>query len=381
MLQQLLDATQVFGKASMEWILSWTDSNLPIVLLVLVVLGYLVTEMLFKPSWYHAHKSADVLCMNPPGIEDSWAVCKERNGLSDPKTDLGLDFTAVDIPCGPVCLPGNQFLKGWYIPSPKPTSASTSSLCIVICHGGGRDRRQHLRHVLHLRAQGAAVLMFDKQEHGLSDGRGRGIGWFSYEGSDVYAACRYAKQTLQHGKVIAMGTSFGGVGVLTAAGHFDRETMLIDGVIAENPISARYAFIREIVNNFLGFVPGVLRDCIAVFTYVAMMVRRPESIRIPDPIKIIKHVAPRPLLIMHGEADTIVPFEHGMILFDEAVSDYKSFLGVPSCDHCMIQQTDPIGWKREVSKLIAAVTDLPSIDEKATNMVVPPTNATKIKSS
>jgi len=67
----------------------------------------------------------------------------------------------------------------------------SKELCIVAVHGGARDRRQHLRHVPELQKMGAdndndngshcggpAVLLFDKQEHGLSDGNHRGIGKF-----------------------------------------------------------------------------------------------------------------------------------------------------------------------------------------------------------
>jgi fermentation-respiration switch protein FrsA (DUF1100 family) len=275
--------------------------------------------------------------------------------LTDPKKDLGVDFENVEFPCGPFRLPGNQFLRGWHIPAKDPTIAE---LCLVICHGGGRDRRQHLRHVAQLRKHhNVAVIMFDKQEHGMSDGTGRGIGWFSYEGSDVYAACVFAKKKLNYKKVVAMGTSFGGVGVLTAAGHFDKAQKVIDGVIAENPISSKYAFVREIVHSTAGvsyILPGFMRELLAWCICVVISWRR-NSYGIPDPIEVVNNISPRPLLITHGEADSLVPFEHGMVLYDAAKKGPKEFLGVPGCDHCMIQHVDPVGWHRTTANVIRLV--------------------------
>jgi len=316
--------------------------------------SFVLSDLFFKPGWYKAHQNGSTLNPDPPGIGDSWRVCEKHDGLGNPKTELGVDYDDVEFPCGPVRLPGNETLRGWHIPAPDPT---TTHFCLVICHGGGRDRRQHLRHVGHLRKHhNLAVFMFDKQEHGLSDGAGRGVGWFSYEGSDVYAACSYAKYILGYEKIVAMGTSFGGVGVLTAAGHFDKSGSVIDGVIAENPISSKYAFVREIVhsNTALGYVmPGFLREVLAWCICLVISWRR-NSFGIPDPIQIVDKIAPRPLLITHGEADALVPFEHGMVLYEAAKSP-KEFLGVPGCDHCEIQQTDPVGWHRATSSLFKAV--------------------------
>jgi pimeloyl-ACP methyl ester carboxylesterase len=294
-------------------------------------------------------------------------VDDKHRGLDDPKVDCGLDFETVEFPCGPIQLSGNETLRGWHIPggsgccSSKASRSTGSSCCVAICHGGGRDRRQHLRHAAELKKHhpNIGILMFDKQEHGLSDGNGRGIGWFSYEGSDVFAACQYAKDTLDYTKVVAMGTSFGAVGVITAAGHFDPNGQFIDAVIAENPISSRCVFVREIVHSRTNTIlPELIRECLAYYICLCMILRRGVTTGvygIPDPIKLINKISPRPLLIMHGESDTIVPFEHGMVLYDAATNGPKDFLGVPACDHCMVQQTDPEGWRRETSKIIDAV--------------------------
>jgi hypothetical protein len=74
--------------------------------------------------------------------------------------------------------------------------------------GGGRDRRQWLRHMPIFHKVGCTVLSIDCQEHGLSDGKGRRIGWATYERSDAVAAAYHAKHVLGYERVILMGKHF-----------------------------------------------------------------------------------------------------------------------------------------------------------------------------
>lgn len=280
--------------------------------------------------------------------------------------DLGLDFENVEFECGPIALPGNKYLRGWFIPPKHPQNRD---ICVVVCHGGGRDRRQHLRHVPVLHRFGAAVLLFDKQEHGLSDGNERGIGWFSYEGSDMYAACRYAKIQRHFQRVVSMGTSFGAAGALTASGHFDTagSNQIIDGVIAENPPHSKYRFVRDLMHlhgaNLYIPMPYVLREMLAISVYISITLRTTNNVfhgknkynyNIPDPASTIRKIAPRPLLITHGMKDTVVPFEHGLELFHEAMEP-KDCLWVPDCEHTQIINFDPVGWERKVVGVLERV--------------------------
>jgi len=309
--------------------------------------------MLFLPIWYVYHKNKKRLCENPPYLEDSWRIDAKNNGLGNPKKELGLEYSDVEFCCGPTILSGNRKLRGWLIPNRN----NDKKLCVVVCHGGGRDRRQHLRHVPHLYEQGAAVLLFDKQEHGLSDGNRRGVGWFTYEASDVYAACKFMKLEQKYEKVVAMGASFGGVGFLTAAGHYDEvgKNQIIDAVIAENPPHSRLRFVRDLIYQHAApfKVPGIVIEILSFFTTIVISFRR-GIISTPNPIDVVKKISPRPLLITHGEADSIVPVEHGIDLYKAALEP-KSCLWVPKCEHCMIFNEDPKGWKIKTAELLSKV--------------------------
>mmetsp|Transcript_28476 Transcript_28476/g.44294 ORF Transcript_28476/g.44294 Transcript_28476/m.44294 type:complete len:373 (-) Transcript_28476:134-1252(-) len=327
-----------------------------------LIAGFAISDMLFRPSWY-AKQRKKRLIKTPPDYDGAWRIDEKRSGLNDPKMDLGLDFENVEFECGPIALPGNKLLRGWFIPPPNAKSSKQQhDLCVVVCHGGGRDRRQHLRHVPTLHNFGAAVLLFDKQEHGLSDGNERGIGWFSYEGSDMYAACRYAKINRQFQRVVSMGTSFGAAGALIASGHFDTagKHQVIDGVIAENPPHGKYRFLRDVMHLHGAplFIPYLVREILAIAVYIAVTLRRGSAsitaLQVPDPLQIMRKIAPRPLLITHGMKDTVVPFEHGLELFEEAMEP-KDCLWVPDCVHTQIINYDFAGWERKVLRVLERV--------------------------
>ena len=296
---------------------------------------------------------------------------------------MNLEYKDVEFPLGPIAMPGNTTLRGWFIPAQdvsdqtastrsrwkrkdrrtkknatsRKVSQSQQNLCVVICHGGGRDRRQHLRHVRVLMKYGVAVLMFDKQEHGISDGQERGIGWFSYEGSDMFAACKYAKWELKFSKVVAMGTSFGAAGALTAAGFFDESgtNQIIDAVIAENPPYGRFRFVRDCMHMHGNYLPAFARELLALSVYICLSIRR-ANLTLPDPSDTIKNIAPRPLLITHSKSDSVVPFAHGLELYEQAMEP-KDCLWVSDCAHTLIFNKDPIRWEAKVSALLYKVSN------------------------
>lgn len=325
------------------------------VIAVMLMSAYLITDMLFRPMWYVYQKNKKRLCEDPPYLDDCWRINSKKSGLGNPRTDLGLDYIDVEFECGPDYLSGNSTLRGWFIPNRN----RDSKLCVVVCHGGGRDRRQHLRHVPHLYECGAAVLLFDKQEHGLSDGNERGVGWFTYEASDVFAACKFMKLKYKFERVVAMGSSFGGVGALTAAGYYDKagKDQIIDAVIAENPPHSRLRFVRELIYQHTApfSLPSFVCELLSLFTIMVISCRR-RILFTPNPIDVVKKISPRPLLITHGRADTVVPVEHGMDLYDAALEP-KSCLWVPDCDHTMVFNVDPNGWKQKTTELLKRVIE------------------------
>lgn len=81
---------------------------------------------------------------------------------------------------------------------------------VVMCHGGGVDRRAMIRHIPTFPADEYDVLLFDQSDMGVSDTRNRGLGFGSREHRDILAAVRFLlEQRPQLKRVVLFGTSMG----------------------------------------------------------------------------------------------------------------------------------------------------------------------------
>ena len=77
----------------------------------------------------------------------------------------------------------------------------------------------------------------------------------------------------------------------------------IDAVVAENPFAARHTFLAHVVDFALGGVPHTLRAAKRLYYRAALWwLRRaleaPPSPLAADPIQVIQHIAPRPIMLV-----------------------------------------------------------------------------------
>jgi fermentation-respiration switch protein FrsA (DUF1100 family) len=86
----------------------------------------------------------------------------------------------------------------------------------------------------------------------------------------------------------------------------------IDAVISENPFTNLSDLLRDIDGD-AGSPPDLLSPLIAWFT-----MWRADGLGVPSPMKATPDIAPRPLLIMHGTADRLIPYAHSEELLEVA---------------------------------------------------------------
>jgi fermentation-respiration switch protein FrsA (DUF1100 family) len=67
----------------------------------------------------------------------------------------------------------------------------------------------------------------------------------------------------------------------------------------------------------------------------------------PDPVDLIRHLAPRPVLIIHGEADTTSSVANAERLF-AAAGEPKELLLIPEAGHTECWATAPLEYERRV---------------------------------
>jgi len=195
--------------------------------------------------------------------------------------DLGLKFEAVQLP-----LNGDR-LAGWWVPSTIPHAAT-----LLYMHGNAGNMSANAGRVRRLASTGLSVFIFDYRGYGESTGgppRKRLID------EDAERAWTYLvrERGIQPSDIVIYGHSMGGaVGVDLASRHQDA-----GGLITESTIPS---ILDAADGTVVAWLPLRL-----IVTERFDPVLRIGSIRVPK-------------LILHGDADTMVPVRLARRLYDAA---------------------------------------------------------------
>lgn len=186
-------------------------------------------------------------------------------------------------------------LHGWFFPAiGQPKGA------VLHLHGNAGNITGHFPHVSWLPERGWNVLCFDYRGYGQSQGRVTRAGTIA----DAHAALDYLlhRPDLDAGGIIVFGQSLGGaIGIVLVAERPEVRGLAVDGAFD----SYRRVVSWHVRRNPLLFVVGWWVPQLAMGDGY-------------DPIEYVGQIAPRPLFIMHGRADTIVPVSAGERLYAAA---------------------------------------------------------------
>ncbi|HQO57855.1 MAG TPA: alpha/beta hydrolase [Candidatus Omnitrophota bacterium] len=212
-------------------------------------------------------------------------------------------------------------LCAWFVPSPF------SDKSVVVGHGLGANKSNFLPLVDFWHGLGYNVLIFDFRGHGQSEGHTVTFG--AREKYDVGAAVDYlaSRQGLDPGKIVGYGVSFGGAALIHAAAG-DRR---IQAVIVDSTFSDVETMAREVV-SLTRFVPSFLRGALAKVGVMYVSFELGFDIRHFSPRRVIPGLQGQPVFIIHGEKDTLIPWEESKRLLKAAL-DPKSFYWVKSAGH------------------------------------------------
>ncbi|MGD8452901.1 MAG: alpha/beta hydrolase [Phycisphaerae bacterium] len=203
-------------------------------------------------------------------------------------------------------------LHGWFLPA-EGTARGT----VIQFHGNAANITAHVGLVWWLPAAGYNVLLFDYRGYGESEGRVTRVGTIA----DGNAAIDYAlRRPDVAGKPLYLyGQSLGAaVGIVVAA---DRPE--VAAVVAESPFSG---YRRVAARHAQGLV------------YASWAARALAWLAISDgydPLDYVGRIAPRPLLVIVAEKDTICFPEQGRELY-EAAGAPKDFWSAPGSAHLEI---------------------------------------------
>jgi len=228
-------------------------------------------------------------------------------------------------------------LSGWFVPGNAAARAA-----VVTVHGAGGDRTHFLPTVPMLHDAGYSVLLFDCSHAGQSEGGARRITLGVDENRDVSAAVHYLKSERKFHRVGVLGCSQGGASVILAGAR----DPAIDAVIAE----ASFLTPREIISFSVHRVrPDLSAGFVRLMTDLTLF--RMGAIGQPSPIDVVDRIAPRPLLLMQGSADQLVPVSDVAALYQRAREPKQLWVG-EGANHCGLINQYPDRYRQEVVEFL-----------------------------
>jgi fermentation-respiration switch protein FrsA (DUF1100 family) len=214
---------------------------------------------------------------------------------------------------------------------------------VVLCHGVWTGRRECLPLALRFREAGYNVLCFDFRAHGLSGGRFTSVGHL--ETDDVIGAVRYVRERpeVTTEQIGVLGFSMGAAATIQAAARCeDIAVVVADSAYASFVDAARYSFqLVTRVPHFL-IAPLAIRWAKWIVHVDASQLR---------PVDVIGRIAPRPVMLTHGELDEIVPVRHANVLF-QAAEEPKEIWVVPEAHHVGARDLDPDGYFARIERFM-----------------------------
>jgi uncharacterized protein len=204
-------------------------------------------------------------------------------------------------------------LRGWWIPG-------AGNRTIVMVHGWTSSRREPLDKAGYLHDAGYNLLVFDLRGHGTSGGTFTTMGL--KEPADVQAAVTEAL-SLAPGPIALFGYSMGASTVLEEAASDPRIAAVIE--------DSGYATLADVLSYGFHRVTGLPAFPFdsALLTIAAFDVHLDLS-RV-QPIRDAARLQ-RPLLVIVGTADHMVPPADGLAIF-RAASGPKQLLVIPNAGH------------------------------------------------
>ena len=181
-------------------------------------------------------------------------------------------------------------LHGWWCPHPEARGAA------IAVHGYAMNRSEFAPEAAVMWRAGFSVLLLETRSHGRSRGGLGGFGWLERE--DVAAGARWLRERAPGVPLVIIGSSQGAAATAFAMGE---DPTLADAVI----LDGAYGRMDRAVRGFLDFLftrrwgrlfaPGVpLTGLFLGFSPYGK-----------DVAESLARMGPKPVLIFHGEKDTI----------------------------------------------------------------------------
>jgi fermentation-respiration switch protein FrsA (DUF1100 family) len=230
-------------------------------------------------------------CLFYPWIENFFAFCPDRSFEATP-AHWGLAAEDVYFESA-----DGTRLHGWFFPGPHKAPM------ILFSHGNGGNVSHRLENVGLLLDRGLRVFIYDYRGYGKSSGRPSEDGIYQ----DAVAAYDYlvSHKQISPSHIISFGRSLGACAAIEVARKRKIRSLIIESAFTST---------KEMAKQMLVF--RLLSPCLPTHFNNLGKIRE-------------VHV---PKLMIHGDADEVVPFSMGERLY-AAAPDPKRFYSIPGAGH------------------------------------------------
>ena len=247
----------------------------------------------------------------------------EFAGAPSTPGEIGLDYEDVRFTTD-----DGVSVSGWLIPAARETRTA-----VIVLHGFTGHRLANLPEFVPWLNERHNVLMFDFRGHGQSDARSVTLG--SHERRDVAAAVRFI-ESRGLGPVALFGISMGASIAIAAA-----PDLAVAAVVADAP----FAQLHHPVANRMRQVGYPLAD-VGARIIVAGAALRTRS-WLADPIRAVRRLAPRALLVIAPREDRLISWRQGAALF-AAAGEPKELWVVDGAAHGEAYLAEPAEYRERV---------------------------------
>jgi fermentation-respiration switch protein FrsA (DUF1100 family) len=235
-------------------------------------------------------------------------------GDTPPPSEPGVRITAWSV-----ATRDGERLQGWSLEPESPRAT------VVYFHGNGGNLSVWAPILVGLARHRFAVVAFDYRGYGASTGRPTEQGLYRDVEAVVERLRTLPRRLLP---VVYWGRSLG-----TAMAAYATTVAAPDGVILESGFPDARSVART----------SPVLAVLAVFS----------SYRFPTAEFMRRSAAPPPSIVMHGDSDSVVPFELGRSLF-ASIKEPKTFMTIRGGDHNDAVPADPAYWP-QVDRFVAGL--------------------------
>ena len=224
-------------------------------------------------------------------------------------------------------------LRGWYCPTDERRRL------IVLVHGMGASWDRMAEIGRGLNGRGYDILMFDLRGHGRSDPARLSMG--RRERADIRAVQAWAAvEGFSPDRIGWLGHSLGASTLLMeAASNPDIQVAVVDSAFADLPDLLRTQLARH------SHLPSWFNPGILFVAHRAFGVRTDDLV----PVRSATSWGDRPLLLIHGEADSVVPVGHAYALA-RAIGPACESIVLPGVEHVRAYRSNPSGYVTRVDR-------------------------------